>query len=399
MVGDSIRLRQVIINLVANAIKFTEHGAITVRVYLEHGGTDRVRLCFQVQDTGIGMSDEQQRRVFEPFVQADGTTTRRYGGTGLGLTISSRLVEMMGGKLNIESRLAYGSTFTFSADLAPGTGAAPLDVSYPPQIVPAPLRPLRILIAEDNSVNQMVATHFLTKRHHSVVAVYNGREALKAVESEPGGFDLALMDIQMPEMDGFEATAAIRRAEAASANGGRHLSIVAMTAHALKGDRERCLAAGMDDYISKPILVDSLFAEIARVVQLAPAPESHVARPLSLRATQSIDRAVLMERVEGDVALLAQMVTIFEDESKRLLAALESAIRAGDARGVERAAHTLKGMVLNFTATSAAASAARLEYMGRNQKLEECAAELPALQRELAALRPLLSELCEGVVS
>jgi CheY-like chemotaxis protein len=397
LVGDSLRLRQVIINLVANAIKFTERGQITVRVDVEQADAAGVRLRFQVQDTGVGMSAEQQQRVFEPFVQADGSTTRRYGGTGLGLTISRRLVEMMGGRLEIQSELTKGSTFSFTVNLAPASGEAPAAAASPEPAAPAALRPLRVLIVEDNAVNQIVATRFLAKHKHSVVAVGNGREALGALQRDPAAFDLVLMDIQMPEMDGIDATAAIRRTEAAT---GAHLPIVAMTAHALKGDRERCLAAGMDGYVSKPILPAMLFAEIERVLGRTAAPKpSQQPADTGPSPAQHFDRAALMERVEGDVALLAQMVGIFEGEGDRLMAAIDSAIRAGDAHTLERAAHTLKGMVSNFTATPAAAAAARLEELGRNQKLDESAAAFRALQQELAALRPLLSELCEEVPS
>jgi PAS domain S-box-containing protein len=266
LVGDPDRLRQIVTNLMGNAIKFSEHGAVVLTVEAETK-TDRAAILrFSVSDTGIGVPQEQQEAIFKPFIQADGSTTRKYGGTGLGLAISTNLVTLLGGRIWLESVSGKGSTFHFTAsfDLQ-----QPSDSADRRQVIARPSlresrRTWRVLLVEDNKVNQVVAARLLEKRGHTVVIAGNGRHALAALD-EPGGggFDLILMDVQMPEMDGFEATGIIRAREKSSAT---RVPIIAMTAHAMKGDEERCLAAGMDGYLSKPIRVEQLFATIDRVI-------------------------------------------------------------------------------------------------------------------------------------
>ena len=263
LVADWPRLRQVLTNLAGNAIKFTDRGGVSVRVDLQERTPQRIVLHFQVADTGIGIPADRQHAVFEAFTQADGSTTRRYGGTGLGLTISRTLVEMMGGRIWLESEPGRGTRFHFTAAVALGDPLAAAAASGPrglPTGAALPSRPLRILLTEDNLVNQRLAARLLEKQGHSVQVASNGREALDVLERER--FDVALLDVQMPELDGFEATAQIRARELA---GGGHLPIVAMTAHAMSGDRERCLAAGMDGYLPKPIDPVKLASEIRRV--------------------------------------------------------------------------------------------------------------------------------------
>ena len=259
VVGDPRRLRQVIEKLVDNAIKFTAQGGVAVRVDAEVAA-DEVLLHCSVADTGIGIPREQQETIFEPFVQGDGSATRRYGGTGLGLAIASDVVQLMGGNIWVESEAGRGSTFHFTARLAQEPLSPPA-----PDRRPAPLRGgaggLHVLLAEDNAVNRKVAVRLLQKRGHMVVAVEDGRQALRALDGER--FDVVLMDVQMPEMDGFEATAAVRARERVE---GGHLPIVALTAYAMKGDRERCLEAGMDAYVAKPVNADELFATLERLV-------------------------------------------------------------------------------------------------------------------------------------
>jgi PAS domain S-box-containing protein len=272
--GDPRRLRQVLMQVVGNAIKFTEAGEIALRVEAvlrveeEAAPADQVRLHFQVKDTGIGISHEKQKTVFAAFHQADSSSTRKYGGTGLGLAIASRLVQLMGGRLSVESDLGVGSTFHFTLGFGvaaapakvPEAGAAAQAQAATDAVVP---RGLRILLAEDNPVNRKVAVGLLQKRGHRVHTAENGLETLLALET--GEFDVVLMDIQMPEMDGLQTTVAIREMERAS---GAHLPIIAMTAHAMKGDREICLAAGMDAYITKPIMPKELFAMLQEVVPI-----------------------------------------------------------------------------------------------------------------------------------
>jgi len=258
--GDWLRLQQVLINLVGNALKFTAQGRVVVTVDVEERSDEAAVLHVAVSDTGIGVPPGRQAAIFDPFTQADGSTARSHGGTGLGLTISRRLVEMMGGRLWLESPPGRGATFHFTL---------PVDVRQQ-AVEPAPpveredTAPahgaLRILLAEDNVVNRFLAVRLLEKQGHDVQTVVNGQAAIEAIEQ--GRFDLALMDLQMPEMDGLEATALIRARE--RANGG-HLPIIALTANAMVGDQERCLQAGMDGYVSKPIDINRLLAEIRRV--------------------------------------------------------------------------------------------------------------------------------------
>jgi CheY-like chemotaxis protein len=253
LVADAHRLRQVLMNLIGNALKFTHIGGVTVRVSLQEPlspGARRVTVRVEVTDTGIGIPADRQAHIFEPFQQADASTTRRYGGTGLGLSISSRLVEGMGGRLSVQSQEGRGSAFHFTIALAV---AAPAIVRTASSAVGYASAPLRILLAEDNRVNQLLTVGLLERDGHVVIVVDNGEAAVAAVKS--GSFDAVLMDVQMPVMSGLDATAAIRVHEKMT---GLHVPIVAMTAHAMEGDRGRCLAAGMDGYISKPISLDAI---------------------------------------------------------------------------------------------------------------------------------------------
>ncbi|MCY2989713.1 MAG: ATP-binding protein [Planctomycetota bacterium] len=259
LIGDPQRLRQVLLNLVSNGIKFTEQGQISVNIRTEARLRQEVALRFAVTDTGIGIPPQKHEKIFEAFEQADATTTRRFGGTGLGLSISKRLVSLMKGKIGLQSQVGEGTTFHFTARFK--LASERLAVEALPATVPAPAGPhlpMHILLAEDSVMNQRLALGLLHKNGHQVVVAKNGREAFEAYQRER--FDLILMDVQMPEMDGFEATAAIRGQEPE----GTHIPIIAMTAHALKGDRELCLVAGMDAYISKPISAAVLFETIAK---------------------------------------------------------------------------------------------------------------------------------------
>ena len=263
VVGDPHRLRQVIVNLIGNAIKFTEHGEVKLTVKVET--QDPLVLHFAVRDTGIGIEKSKLTAIFQPFSQADGSTTRKYGGTGLGLSICSRLVEAMQGKIWVESEIGKGSCFHFTARFGVAHTVEGRAVERAEERAPrppsgqSPALNLRILLTEDNPVNQMVAVHMLEKLGHGVIVAGNGREALEQLAS--GEFDLILMDVQMPEMDGLEATEAIRRQETGTA---RHIPIIGMTAHAMSGDRERCLASGMDGYLPKPIHASDLRQELEK---------------------------------------------------------------------------------------------------------------------------------------
>jgi PAS domain S-box-containing protein len=258
-IGDPGRLRQILMNLVGNALKFTDQGEIMVRVQRLQDNA----LQFSVSDTGIGISGDKQKTIFEAFVQADTSSTRHYGGTGLGLAIVSQLVALMHGRIWLESKAGSGSTFYFTAHFGLATAIPATDETQPREerTAATPSRKLHILVADDNLVNLRLARSLLAKQGHSVLTVGSGREALAALEKQ--SFDLVLMDVQMPDMDGFEATKAIRAQERISQ---KHLPIVAMTAHAMIGDRERCLAAGMDSYVTKPVDANKLSAAIADAV-------------------------------------------------------------------------------------------------------------------------------------
>jgi signal transduction histidine kinase/CheY-like chemotaxis protein/HPt (histidine-containing phosphotransfer) domain-containing protein len=425
LVGDWGRIRQVLVNLVGNAVKFTERGEVAIEV--DAGSDERpdggspeaegdgraARRCeevlvhFAVRDTGIGIAADKLEAIFEPFVQADSSATRRFGGTGLGLSISSRLVGLLGGRLWAESEPGRGSTFHFTARL----GIQPPDrprTKASSSVHNLPTRPLRILLAEDNPVNQRLTVLFLEKQGYTVTVAANGKAALEALErpagSAAGPFDLVLMDVQMPEMDGLEATRILRRREEGT---GRRLPVIALTAHAMKGDRERCLAAGMDAYVGKPIREKDLRKAIAALIPAAngeaPPPAHPKAKPSSNAAPPGeppgkaeetvLDRHALLDRVGGDARMLAQVVGLFRGECPRVLEVLRDAFARKDAAGLAQAAHALKSMVGCLGAPDAFAAALRLETAGRRgdwSEVPETLADLHArterLARALAAL-------------
>ncbi len=270
IVGDPGFIRQILINLVGNAVKFTEKGGVSIRVDNEERGTDEITLHFRVTDTGIGIPKEHQQKIFDIFTQADSSTTRKYGGTGLGLSICSRLVEMMKGKIWVESQPESGSSFHFTAsfglvhETVSGEQHAQINIKGVQETDSSEEKKpgLNILVAEDNFVNQKLATALLQKAGHRVTIAANGKVAIDEVEKKQ--FDLVFMDVQMPEMDGYEATGIIREREKKTTK--KHIPVVALTAHVMKGDRERCISAGMDEYLSKPLkkkevlnLIDKLF--------------------------------------------------------------------------------------------------------------------------------------------
>jgi two-component system, sensor histidine kinase and response regulator len=516
--GDPNRLRQVLNNLVGNAIKFTDRGEVVVDVHLDGQANGEVLLHFCIADTGIGVPLEKQAMIFEAFEQADSSTTRRFGGTGLGLAISRRLIEMMGGRVWLESEPGHGSRFHFTArlthaqapELTPSvepsslidlpvlvvddnatnrrildeilrnwrmnptsvesgpaavaemqkaaaagkpfslvlldanmpemdgfqlaeeinrhaqlagatimmltSGDRPDDVrrcrelgiaSYLMKPIKqselldaittglgrhgatdsvaeapataAPGRHLRVLLAEDSVVNQKLAMYLLEKWGHQVTLANNGLEAVALVQAET--FDLVLMDVQMPEMDGLEATATIRQREAEIQ---RHVPIVAMTAHAMVGDRERCLSSGMDDYLSKPIRARELLAVIERVI----AGEQ---KPSDGKHTDScIDWAVALDRLQGDRELLEELVGVIRQEAPRLFSEVRAAVERGDAAALRLSAHTLKGSLGNFAAARAVEAAKRLEMMGKQGDLSEAPQALVVLEQELDRFLPEL---------
>jgi signal transduction histidine kinase/CheY-like chemotaxis protein/HPt (histidine-containing phosphotransfer) domain-containing protein len=552
LAGDAGRLRQVLLNLVSNAVKFTDAGEVTVRVEVEShdapqpsepaaqaaAGSRAVTLHCAVTDTGIGIPADKLALIFEPFTQADSSTTRRHGGTGLGLTISARLVEMMGGRVWAVSTVGVGSTFHFTVKLAPARGPLPqsslpaqaalrgtaalvvddnatnrrileellrgwgmrpaaadgaraalaelrraaaegepyplvlVDAVMPevdgfmlieqirrepdlagPAIMmltscgqpadagrcralglsaylvkpvkqsellqairaalsgtegrsgePAPRpregtpAPLRVLVAEDNYVNQRLARRLLERLGHTVVVASNGVEALAALDRH--AIDVVLMDVQMPEMDGLEAAARIRRREEGT---GRHLPIIALTAHAMKGDRERCLDAGMDDYVPKPIQVERLQEALESVTRRADAGRGAAERcptPLADGEQPAFDRADLFARVYGEAQIVGELLEAFLEELPRAAATLRDAAARGDLRGVQRGAHALKGVFANLSSKEAAARAARLEALAAAGDRGGAASQMIELEEEITRVRTaaaaLLSEVRSG---
>jgi len=543
LVGDPGRVRQILTNLVGNAIKFTDTGEIVVSVAIEANGDEEIELLFSVSDTGIGIPAEKQRVIFGAFEQADGTMTRRYGGTGLGLAITAQLVQMMGGRIWVESEVESGSTFRFTAsfrlhdapaqashvgtvglkalpvlivddnatnryvlermltswqmlpELAEGgrralermmaarRGEHPfelvlLDANMPemdgfevaarikqdPRLAKAtimmlssaarqgdaarcreigiaahltkpihqsalldaimtalggqqpkdpstlaasgggrPLRRLHILLAEDNAVNQRLALRVLEKAGHAVSVAGNGKDALAALEAEQ--FDVVLMDVQMPEMDGFQAAQIIRQREA-EAGTGQRIPIIALTAHAMKGDREKCIAAGMDHYVAKPIRPKALFKTITEIISRGEEPAEDAADAdagADGSAQPAFDLAAAMKAVEGDTAFFAELVGIFLKDAPRLMADIERSVAAGDREAIGAAAHTLKGVVGNFRARGSFEAAMNLEAAARDGARDDAQEHWQRLRAEVqrltTALEPFAGKADKAEVS
>ena len=391
VVGDPLRLRQILLNFTDNAIKFTKQGTITVKVTAEGNTAGEQCLHFAVTDTGIGIPAEKQEAIFEAFAQLDGSTTRHYGGTGLGLAIASRLVQQMGGKVWIESQVGKGTTFHFTARFGVAGEAAaaehtPAEPSASARGLAHSKAPagLRILLAEDNVINRALATALLEKRGHSLVHAVNGREAVEAAARET--FDLIFMDVQMPEMDGLEATQRIRELEAPL---GRHTPIVAMTAHAMAGDRERCLAAGMDDYLSKPLQKAELLALLERV-RAAHAPVADEPLPPT-RALPIFSRTKLLEQLDGNEALLLRLIALFQENTPRLLDDIRECIARRGSGDLARSAHALLGSFGAFGANAARRLTQQLEAQAHAENYEHTARTFAALERETAEVHAALS--------
>jgi CheY-like chemotaxis protein len=389
LVGDGNRLRQVLLNLIGNAIKFTEAGEVIVRVGAPEADHQSVVIDFDIADTGIGIAPEKQQKIFQAFEQADSSTTRRYGGTGLGLTISSRLVEMMGGKVTVESELGRGSTFRFSARfgrssrLAAAPAQPPVVDLHGLRVLERSSRRLKVLVAEDNRFNQQVIQRMLERRGHTVRVVPNGSETLAALGQS--AFDLLLLDVNMPEMDGFEAIRTIREREKTSGN---HLRVIALTALSGKRDRERCIEAGMDDFLAKPVRAAEVDAMLERVTAPQPAVE-----PGTPAADSSlIDATTVLSGCDGDAALLADMIQLFEDEAPKLLARVEAAMQSSNAEQLRIAAHSLRGLISSFS-TSAAKAAQAVEQLGIEGRAGEAGEQYRILSQAVQELRAALPTL------
>jgi TMAO reductase system sensor TorS len=421
--ADPTRLRQVLINLVGNAIKFTDSGYVELEISALETTEDEVRLGFAVRDTGIGIAPEDRPTIFESFQQADGTTTRTYGGTGLGLAISKAFVEMMGGEIGVDSTPGEGSTFWFHASLARqtikedfGTDALPIDSL--PQVA---FSGHRILLVEDNPVNQEVATGMLEGQGAIVDVADNGLEALEALER--GQYDLVLMDCQMPQMDGYTATREIRRLEKKTQlNGHRRLPVVAMTAHALEGEREKCLAAGMDDYLSKPFSQEQLRNLVARWIPSVPGQMKPIAvdqdQPASgaklyslpqasaLPDVKSVDQAAVgpsevppINQVLQQKYLWApltpegamRVIRVYLDTAPKLLDAMSQAVATRNLEELAELAHKFRSSSAMLGATHLGELCEQVEDRARIESLDAFAL-VPDVGREFERVAAALAE-------
>lgn len=372
LAGDDLRIRRVLDNVVGNAIKFTETGSVTVRVGLLERGSARGTLLFAVEDTGVGIPADKQQVVFEAFTQADGSSTRRYGGAGLGLALSHKLVTLLGGQIWLESQPGRGTAVFFTArveiDEAPVHAGADRHTRIPTSEPHRSRSPsLEILVAEDNEVNQELVLQILQQRGHQVTVVGDGLAAVRAAAARH--YDVILMDVQMPLLDGIEATRRIRAAAP------RPLRMIALTAHAARGEVERILAAGMDGLLSKPFRIDELVRAIEGGADFG----------------TSIDFADALERVGGDRKLFREIAATFCRELPRQTAAIRVAIEEGDPPALESAAHSLKGACAVLGAKPSAALAKALEEIGAAGSCGGAGPVFSLLQRELAAAAALLS--------
>lgn len=399
--GDASRLRQILVNLVGNATKFTSQGEITIEAQPEDshlGGQQEIR--FRVADTGIGIPADKRESIFHPFSQADTSTTRKYGGTGLGLTIVSRLVGLMGGRIWLNSELGRGSEFFFTVRL--GVGVAehsstserpnPADAAES-STIDAAGPALHILIAEDNAVNQLYLRRALERLGHSAAIAANGHEAVQLFSAE--SFDLVFMDVQMPEMDGYSATAEIRKRESGC---NRHVPIIAMTAHALKGDREKCLAAGMDDYLSKPAKLGEIEAAIRRTTQDSPTacPEGSSQEP-QVDSAGLWDRTEALDRVGGDESLLNELIEVFFADYPMLASRLTDALARGDIASLREPAHTLKGSLSYLGVPGTARLAQKIESASKEDDAKAAIGLIERFMAEVEKLQEIMRTSCAPV--
>jgi PAS domain S-box-containing protein len=400
LMGDPLRLRQVLLNLVNNAIKFTHAGSVSVRIEPVIVEEDWATLRFSVIDTGIGIEPEKQKTIFESFSQADDSTTRRYGGTGLGTAICKELVGLMGGEMDLQSEVGVGSTFWFTID-APLCSPEEIekadcdrdeDLAEPDASIH---RPLKILVVEDYPTNQEVLRNFLSAAGHEVRVADNGRIAVEACRHEL--FDLVIMDIQMPEMDGLTATRIIREEIAPR----EKLPIVALTANAEIDTRLGCLEVGMNDVVTKPIRRKKLLSTlVAWILPDAVAGDAFEQTPESIDETapseaaagEPLDLEQAVEEFCGDRELVAAVIGGFCDEVRRQIPAIEAALRAGELDEVRAQAHKIKGGAANLTAnplSEAAAAAEQFAAAGQQELLEPA---LETIRAEFDRLETFLRE-------
>jgi PAS domain S-box-containing protein len=392
LMGDASRLSQVLLNLVSNAVKFTDQGTIRIGAATHRLVDQRVRLHAFVADTGPGIPEAKRQAIFQVFEQIDQSLTRRHGGTGLGLALCSRLVKLMGGEIWVDGQVGVGSTFHFCLELdvdrtsaPPPDQPAPAAAAKPASVVP-PESSLRILLAEDEDVSREVVVRILTRRGHTVTAAASGRQALEMWEANPDGFDVLVTDISMPELGGVDLTQAIRQIEPPT---GRRLPIVAMTANALRGDAERYLAAGMDRYVAKPIHRD----EFLRTIEACRGVQTASAVPARAEPPPTCDVPGLLEAYDHDVGFVSSLADMFFQLFHDELPRIRAAIAQQDTADVARRAHRVKGSVGNLHGRALRAIAESLEKQASAGNL----AALPTLLGELELEFPRLQRVLQDV--
>lgn len=405
--GDPVRLRQVLVNLAGNALKFTHQGEISVQVSPLAETDDSTMLRFAVCDTGIGIPPEKTELLFEKFTQADASITRNYGGTGLGLAICRRLVQMMGGEIGVTSRPGAGSEFWFTASFgtqhlpdrkySPENSARPGDGDDPLQLLRALARDnIRILLVEDNATNRQVALGILKRLGLRGEAVTNGAEALDALAATP--YDLVLMDVQMPVMDGFEATRRIRDVRSPVLN--HEIPVIALTAHAMKGDRHKCLDAGMNDYLAKPIFPRALAEMLVRWLtgrcRVSGGSDGERADPVPgvPDGIPVFDRLGLQERLMGDESLVAEVVAAFLADMPGLVGRLRAGVAAEEPATVAHWAHTIKGGAASVGGERLRTAAAAMEHAAVAGDAGGAARCMSVLEDEFGRLRKAMEQGC-----
>jgi signal transduction histidine kinase/FixJ family two-component response regulator/HPt (histidine-containing phosphotransfer) domain-containing protein len=390
LVGDPTRVRQVLFNLLGNAMKFTERGRITLHAGTQPLGDGETKITIAVTDTGIGLSDEQRLRLFQPFAQADSSTTRRFGGTGLGLSIVRRLAQLMKGDITAESKQGAGSTFTVTLALKAAPADSPLNTTL--RTAPRPTRSAaakraksgaRILVADDHPVNREVLVRQLELLGLAADTANDGVEALDAWSKSDGGYAAVLADIHMPRMDGRELTRQIRVAEAQRGSSAARTPIVAVTANAMKGEDERCLAAGMDAYLAKPVNMDQLRATLERWMPIDEGGRDAADVDDAPKPPSAIDRDVLAAWLGDDDGAINSLLSKFRDTAVAAEREIGAASRSGDLPTLAAAAHKLKGAAQTVGAAGVGTAAATLEQAGKAGDRTRCREGLGPLATEL----------------
>ena len=396
--GDQIRLRQILVNLIGNAAKFTETGGITVRVNLSESSecspdfeSPGYPLFFSVTDTGIGIPKDRSEKIFDSFSQASDSTTRKYGGSGLGLFICRQLVELMGGRIWMESEVCVGSTFSFMTLFQPGDreNIRPDDHRQRRMTPEHASKNLKILLAEDNPVNAKIASSFLTRMGHTLITAVDGKEVLAVLSTD--SFDLVLMDVEMPGMDGLEATRRIRAGEAGPEN--RSIPIIAMTAHALSEFREKCEASGMNAFVAKPvdfcelgIIIERHVCGTAGVSETVKSEKPEVRQPV-------LDKKDVLRRLCGDEALFEELCNLFIEKITEVMENFRLAISSNNIEKIRVHSHFLKGMCGNMSAKSCQHIAGQLERIAKegNEKSEQIRPLFEKFEQELGKLMAIIT--------